>query len=110
MLDGLKNMAGMASLMRDLPKLQARMEEVKASLTEVRVQAASEGRRVVATADAAGNLVGIELQEASDAEVLETVNRALAMGRQEAQRRLAEVAEEMGLPLPAGGQGLLGGM
>ncbi len=110
MLDGLKNMAGMASLMRDLPKLQARMEDVKASLTDVRVQAVAEGGRVAATADAAGNLVSLEVKDATDAEILETVNRALSMGRQEAQRRLSEVAEEMGLPLPGGGLGLPGGM
>ncbi|MDP7029965.1 MAG: YbaB/EbfC family nucleoid-associated protein [Phycisphaerales bacterium] len=108
MFDGLKNMAGMASIMRDLPKLQARMEEVKASLSGVRVQAVSEGGRVTVTADAAGNLVDLTVSGGSDEEILETANRALVMGRQEAQRRLSDVAREMGLP--SEGLGLPGAM
>ena len=32
MFDGLKNLAGMASIMKDLPKMQARIEQLKDEL------------------------------------------------------------------------------
>ena len=108
MLGGFKNMAGLASMMKDLPRMQARMEEVKASLSSLRVEATSAGGTVSVTATGDLRIEDIQISEEADLERLAglvqvTVNEALAMARQEAQRRLAEVAEEIGLPMPPGG-------
>ncbi len=108
MFGGLKNMAGLASMMKDLPRMQARMEEVKASLTSLRVEATSAGGTVSVTATGDLRIDDIQIQEDADMDALAglvqvTVNEALAMARQEAQRRLAEVAEEIGLPMPPDG-------
>ena len=59
MLDHFKGMASMAGLMKDLPKLKARMEEVKARLGEVRVEAETGGGAVRATVSGHLEVVGI---------------------------------------------------
>ncbi len=114
MFDGLRNMAGMASLLKDLPRLQAQMEAVKASLVDVRVEASSGDGRVRAVADGTGRLIDLAIDEGADAalaeEIRDTINTVLTMSRQEAQRLLQAAAEELGLPLPPGGLGLPGGM
>jgi DNA-binding protein YbaB len=104
MFEGLKGMAGMASLMRDLPRIQARMEEIKASLSELRVESTSEGGVVKVIASGTMEIVDIVIDGEADPELLrDTVNRALVAARSEAQRRLTEAAEELGLPMPPGG-------
>jgi len=104
MFEGLKGMAGMASLMRDLPRLQARMEEVKASLADLRVESTSEGGVVRVVASGKMEVIEIACEGEVDPVMLrDTVNRALAAATAEAQRRLSEAAEELGLPLPPGG-------
>ena len=114
MFDGLRNMAGMASLLKDLPKLQAQMEAVKASLVDVRVEASSGDGRVRAVADGTGQLIELVIDEGADAElagdIRNTINTVLTMSREEAQRLLQAAAEELGLPLPSGGLGLPGGL
>ncbi|MDP7070012.1 MAG: YbaB/EbfC family nucleoid-associated protein [Phycisphaerales bacterium] len=114
MFEGIRNMAGMASLMRDLPRMQQRMEEVKAALRTMRVEAVSEGGavRVVATGDLdiAELTIADPARQDLDTLVRDTVNTALSMARDEMQRRLAEAAEEMGLPVPPGGMQLPGSM
>ena len=114
MFDGLRNMAGMASLLKDLPRLQAQMEAVKASLVDVRVEASSGDGRVRAVADGTGRLIDFAIDGGADAalaeEIRDTINTVLTMSRQESQRLLQAAAEELGLPLPPGGLGLPGGM
>jgi DNA-binding protein YbaB len=114
MFDGLKNMAGMASLMKDLPKMQQRMEEVKNSLGDLRVEATSAGNQVRVVASGVMEIlqVDVDSSESDDlgAVIRDTVNTALDMARHEAQRRLAEAAAEIGLPMPPGGLSLPGGM
>ena len=46
MFDSLKGMAGMAGLMRDLPKLKARMQRVKEDLNRITVTAETGGGAV----------------------------------------------------------------
>lgn len=109
MLDGLKGMAGIASMMKDLPRIKARMEEVRSSLGELRVEATSAGGDVRVAVS--GELEVVDLQctrEVDDEVIRATVNDALSMAREEAQRRLAEVASELGLPMP--GEGGLPGL
>ncbi len=114
MFEGLRGMAGMASLMKDLPKMQKRMEEVKSSLTELRVEASSAGNRVRVVASGAMEIVELNIDSEGDEDlsaiIRDTANTALKMARQEAARRLSEAAAEMGLPKPPDGQNLLGGI
>lgn len=114
MFEGFKNMAGMASLMKDLPKMQQRMEEVKNSLSELRVEATSAGNQVRVVASGAMEILQVDVDSSATNDVgplvRDTVNTALEMARNEAQRRLAEAAAEMGLPMPPGGLSLPGGM
>ncbi len=113
MFEGIRNMAGMASLMRDLPRMQEQMEEVKASMSALRVEAVSAGGavRVVASGDL--TIVDLVINDGNVSDlgsmVRETVNTALAMAREEMQRRWAEAAGEMGLPVPPGGMQRPGG-
>jgi DNA-binding protein YbaB len=90
------------------------MEEVKASLADVRVEASCGDGRVRAVADGTGRLIELEIDEAAGpelaGEIRDTINTVLSMSRQEAQRLLAAAAEELGLPLPPGPLGLPGGL
>lgn len=107
--DGLKGMAGLASMMKDLPRIKARMEEVRASLGDLRVEATSAGGLV--SVKASGDLQIVEItcpQDADPAVIRDTVNEALRMAKDEAQRRIADVAAEMGLPVEPGAGGLPG--
>lgn len=114
MFEGLRGMAGMAAMMKDLPKLQQQMEEVKRSLADLRVEATAPGNRVRVVASGAMELVEVHIEAGGEQDlgplVRETANTALEMARQEGARRLAEAAAEMGLPMPPGGLSLPGGM
>jgi len=114
MFEGIRIMAGMASLMRDLPRMQQRMEEVKASLSSLRVEAVGPGGAVRAVASGDLEIAELTIVDPDHPElgtmVRETVNTALGMARDEMRRRLAEAAEEMGLPVPADGMQLPGGL
>lgn len=119
MFDGLKNIAGMASMMKDLPKMQARLEQVKQELANIRVEAETGGGavRVAATADMKLESVRIDpslmstlVDPASEedhrmAEELITgaLNTAMERARDAAQKHLSAAAGEMGLPVPPGG-------
>ena len=112
MFEGLKGMAGIASLMKDLPRMQARMEEVKQALADLRIERTSAGGSVRVVASGTMELLELELagdaQECLDDLVRVTINDALRAAREEAQRRLAQAAEELGLPMPPGGLSLPG--
>lgn len=125
MFDQLKGMATMAGLMKDLPRLKARLEEVKQRLGESVVEAQTGGGAVRARANGMMRIVSIEIDQAllaalvdpanaDDKQMAEdliagAVNAALASARELAEREMAEAAGEMGLPLPPGGLGgLLG--
>ena len=125
MFEGLKGMAGMAGLMRDLPKIKARMEEVKGSLARLTVEAETGGGAVRAKATGDLRIASIQVDQSlmaglvnvndeSDRALAEdlivgAVNAALQKARERAEEELANAAREMNLPLPAGGLGgLLG--
>ena len=119
MFDGLKNMAGMASMLKDLPKMQARFEEVKRELAGMRVEAETGGGavQVVATADMRIEKVKIEpallrslIEPGSEEDhrmaeelVSGAVNMAMDRARQAAHDHLAAAAADLGLPVPPGG-------
>jgi DNA-binding YbaB/EbfC family protein len=125
MFDGLKGMAGMAGIMKDLPRIKARLEEVKAELSEATVEASAGGGAVVAVADGRlrirevkidPSMLGAIADTNSDADrqiaedlVKGAVNAALEKAQEMVTQRLSDIASEMNLPLPPGGiGGLLG--
>lgn len=123
MFDGLKSMAGLAGLMRDLPKLKARMEKIKDDLSRITVQAETGGGAVRATANGQLRLVALHVDPPLIASLVDSsnpddrtmaedlivgaVNAALAKARERAEQELAGAAQELNLPIPPGG---LGGM
>lgn len=123
MFDSLKNMAGLAGLMKDLPRIKARLEEVKEHLAAATVTAETGGGAVRVTASGMQKIVSIDIEpalftglvDASDPDdralgaqlITGAVNAALDKAKALAEREFADAASELGVPLPPGG---LGGM
>jgi DNA-binding protein YbaB len=121
MFENLKGMAGLAGIMKDLPRIKAKLEEVKQQLGEMTVEADTGGGAVRVTANGLLRVVSVKLdaaliaglvdpaneQDRAIAEDLITgaVNTALQKARELAEREMASAAGEMGLPLPPGGLG-----
>ncbi len=118
MLDNLKGMTALAGMMKDLPRIKARLEEVRERLEQTRVEAETGGGAVRATASGHLRLVAIDVDPALlsalvDADVPEdramatelivgAVNAALQKSREEAADQMREAAADLGLPLPPG--------
>lgn len=110
MFKGLKNIGAMASMMKDLPAMQARMEEVRASMSEIRVTGSAGAGAVTVTVS--GDMVVHEVHidaTASAGQDLESLvvmatNDAIAAAQEASRSRIAEAAAEMGLPMPDSGQ------
>ncbi len=123
MFENLKGMAGMAGLMRDLPKIKARIQEVKDNLSRITVEAQTGGGAVRVTANGQLRVVAIHvdpplistLVDSSNADdralaedlIAGAVNAALEKARERAEQEFASAAQELNLPIPPGG---LGGM
>jgi DNA-binding protein YbaB len=121
MFENLKGMAGLAGMLKDLPRIKAKLEEVKQQLGEMTVEADTGGGAVRVTANGLLRVVSVKLdaaliaglvdpaneQDRAIAEDLITgaVNTALQKAREVAEREMASAAGEMGLPLPPGGLG-----
>jgi DNA-binding YbaB/EbfC family protein len=121
MFENLKGMAGLAGIMKDLPRLKQKLEEVKQQLGAMTVEAETGGGAVRVTANGLLRVVSVQLdaalisglvdpaneQDRAIAEDLITgaVNSALQKARELAEREMASAAGEMGLPLPPGGLG-----
>jgi DNA-binding protein YbaB len=119
MFDNLKGIAGLAGMMKDLPRIKAKLDEVKQRLGEQTVEAETGGGAVRVTANGLLRVVSIELdaaliaglvnpaheQDRAIAEDLITgaVNTALQKARELAEREMAGAAGDLGLPLPPGG-------
>ena len=125
MFDSLKSMAGLAGVMKDLPKIKARMEDVKRGLADKRVEAESGGGAVCVVASGAMRIISVRVNptllaglvnpsSTADMGMAEdliagAVNAALQKSREMAEHDLAKAAEELNLPIPPGGLGgLLG--
>ncbi len=126
MFDNLKGMAGLAGVMKDLPRLKQKMEEVKLRLGEIVVEAETGGGAVRVKATAQLRIISIDIDDVlmnslvdsgnpddrAMAEDLMTgaVNAALEKAREAAELEMSEAAREFGLPIPSGGLGGLLGM
>jgi DNA-binding protein YbaB len=126
MFDSIKGMAGLAGMMKDLPRIKAKLEEVKERLGSKRVEAETGGGAVRVVANGHLRVVEIHIDPIllsglacangeTDREIAEellagAVNAALAKAREAAEAEFAAAAADLGLPLPAGGLGgLIGG-
>lgn len=121
MFDQLKGMAGLAGIMKDLPRIKQKMEEVKQRLGEITVDAETGGGAVRATVDGQLNLVRLDIDDAMLSGLVDVanpedrdmaqdlivgaVNAAMAKAREAAQQEIQSAAEELGLPIPTGGLG-----
>ena len=121
MFENLKGMAGLAGILKDLPRLKQKLEEVKQQLGEMTVEADTGGGAVRVTANGLLRVVSVKLdaaliaglvdpaneQDRAIAEELITgaVNTALQKARELAEREMASAAGDLGLPLPPGGLG-----
>ena len=125
MFEALKGMAGLTGIMKDLPRIRQRLEEVKAELAERTVEATVGGGAVRAIADGRLRIREVRIDPSmmnaiadsgddGDRQLAEdlvagAVNAALEKAQEMVTSRLAEVAKELGLPMPPGGlAGLLG--
>jgi len=115
MFDGLKGMASLAGMMKDLPKMQARMAEVKAHLGDLKLESQVGDGTVRVVVNGAMQVESVEIDEARTASlepgqlqdlVRVAVNEGLDRAREAVQEKLSSVADDMGLPLPPGGLGL----
>ncbi len=124
MFDNLKGLGSLAGIMKDLPKLQAAMEDAKARLADITVEADTAGGAVRVIADGQlrirsitiepAMLVGlVDANDPADKQMAEdlitgAVNAALIKAREAAAEEMATVTQELGLPIPPGGiEGLL---
>lgn len=123
MFDKLKGMAGVAGLMKDLPRIKARMEQVKGDLARITVEAESGGGAVRARANGQLRIVSMHVDQPLLASLVDpnhpddramaedlivgAVNAAIEKAKQRAEQELADAAAELNLPIPPGG---LGGM
>ncbi len=121
MLEGLKGMAGLAGILKDLPKIKARMEQVKQRLGEMTVSAETGGGAVRVTANGQLRVISLDIDQTllgglvdaanpddhalAEELIAGAVNTALEKAREMAQRELAAAAGELGLPLPPSGLG-----
>ena len=117
MFDKLKAATQMAGMVKDLPKLQAKIEEVRARLATTRVEGSSGGGAVKAVAfcDISIDTVTLDpsvfrgLANGSSADqsyanrlIAEAVNDALARARARMAEELGRAATDSGIDLPAG--------
>lgn len=121
MFDSLKGMAGMAGIMKDLPRIKAAMDDVRERLGEQRVEAETGGGAVRAVANGRLHIVTVHIDQTlfaslTDADnpddrvlaedlITGAVNAALEKAREMAEREMIAAAQELGLPMPPGGLG-----
>lgn len=124
MFDSLRGMAGMAGLMKDLPRIKEKLEQVKAEVAAREVEATTGGGAVTAVANGRLRIVRIEFDHSllsalvdGDSEedralasdlVTGACNAALEKAQEMITSSLGQAAGELGLPIPAGAlEGLL---
>jgi DNA-binding protein YbaB len=109
MFDKLKAAAGVAGLLKDLPRIQEKFVQTKEELGRIQCAGHSSCRRVRALMNARVELLSVDVDpkfaaaagrsEVQQA-VTEAVNDAIGHARREAAVRVADAARELGLPIP----------
>lgn len=114
MFDKLKAAAGMAGMLADLPRIKRKFEETKGELRRIQCIGHSKCRRVrvavngvleALSVDIDPHIVAAATTPTGRAElqtaVQEATNDAIQHARREAAMRVADAAQELGIPLPA---------
>ncbi|MCZ6837512.1 MAG: YbaB/EbfC family nucleoid-associated protein [Planctomycetota bacterium] len=126
MFDNIKGLAGLTGIMKDLPRIKQKMEEVKDRLETIEVEAETGGGAVRARANAQLRLVGLKVDPAlmsglvvvtdpddvamAEDLIIGAVNAVLAKAKERAEQEMQTAMQDLGLPIPPGGLGgLLGG-
>lgn len=115
MFDKLKAAAGVAGLLKDLPKIKAKFEETKEELGRLQCTGHSACRHVRVVMNGRMETLSVDIDPAAvemaatpegrgrlQSAIVQACNDASAHARKEAATRVADVAEEMGLPVPRG--------
>lgn len=108
----------MAGLLRDLPKIKSRMQQVKDELGRITVEAETGGGAVRATANGQLRLIAVHIDpplisslvDASNPDdramaedlICGAVNAAMQKARERAEDAFAAAAQDLNLPLPPG--------
>jgi DNA-binding protein YbaB len=119
MFEGLKSMAGLAGLMKDMPRIRQKLEEVKGNLARIELSAETGGGAVRATVNGRMRVVAIQIEPSLLAGLVDSesahhrslaedliagaVNAALEKAQQRAAEEFQTAARDLGLPLPPGG-------
>ncbi len=107
MLKGLGNLGDMSKLMKQAQEMQGKMAEVQESLDSITVEGEAGAGLVKVTATAKGELTGISIdpsifspddKEVAEDLILAAVKDAQARASERAQKEMARVAEDLGLP------------
>lgn len=101
-----------ASMMKNLPKLKAQMEELQQKLGQLTAEGNAGGGMVTAKINGRMELVGCKISDDAmklqDREMLEdlivaAVNQAIAKINQLRAEETSKIAADLGMPLPPGG-------
>ena len=114
----IKELSQMMGLMKNLPKLQASMQEMQEKLARMSFDGNAGAGMVVATVNGRMELLRVAISDdamkLNDKEMLAdlvvaAVNMAMNKAREEAAKATATMAQDTGIPLPQGGlEGLFG--
>ena len=113
MFDKLKAAAGVAGMLKDLPRIKAKLEETKEQLGRVQCTGHSGCRTVRAICNGRLEIISVEIEsvaigDASTPEgrsrlqraTADATNDAMRHARREAATRIADAAQELGIPVP----------
>ena len=119
MFDRLKGMAGLAGLMKDLPRIKAKFEEIKERLGAMTTSAETGGGAVRVIVNGQMRVVSIEVDQALLAGLIDAghaedralasdliagaVNAAMERAKEMAAKEMSAAAAELGLPVPPDG-------
>jgi DNA-binding YbaB/EbfC family protein len=93
-LGGLAGLGDMAKMMKAATEMQSKITELQEELSKIVVTGESGGGLVKALATAKGEVTGLDI----DPSILAAIHDAQAKARMKSERRMARLAEKMGVP------------